>query len=116
MFFFTVYEFSYFLNIKFEMYTYKHMATFSERYKNKRDRNYKHTEIRHFPFRFLVYLVALNPVTLKGLCHEMNIVLKAYNNKLVLCVQVLIFLTIFCFLVEERIKLKVLACSFEITY
>jgi hypothetical protein len=42
--------------------------------------------------------------TLKGLCHEMNIFLKAdsfYH---------------FCFLFDEKIKLKVLACSFEITY
>ena len=60
MFFFTVYEFPYFLNTKFEMYTYKHKATFSpiERYKNKRDRYNKHTEIIPFPFgpRYLVAL------------------------------------------------------------
>ncbi len=31
-------------------------------------------------------------------------------------VHALIAFTIFCFLVDEKIKLKVLACSFEITY
>jgi hypothetical protein len=45
----------------------------------------------------------------------MNIFLKAYNNKLVLSVHALIVFTIF-FLVDENIKLRVLACSFEITY
>ena len=52
---------------------------------------------------------------LKGLCHEMNICLKAYNNKWVLSVHALIVFTIFCSLVDEKIKIKVLACSFEIT-
>jgi hypothetical protein len=52
---------------------------------------------------------------LKGLCHEINICLKAYNNKWVLSVHTLIFFRIFCFSVDEKIKFKVLACSFEIT-
>jgi hypothetical protein len=53
---------------------------------------------------------------LKGLCHEMKFFFKAYYNKLVLSVHALVVLTIFCFLVDEKMKLKVLACSFEITY
>jgi hypothetical protein len=42
-------------------------------------------------------------VFLKGLCHEMNIFLKTYNNKQVLSVHVLIVFTFFCFLVDEKI-------------
>jgi hypothetical protein len=53
---------------------------------------------------------------LKGLCHEMKKIFEAYYNKLVLSVHALMVLTIFCFLVDEKMKLKVLACSFEITY
>jgi hypothetical protein len=53
---------------------------------------------------------------LKGLCHKMNVFLKVYNNKEVLSVHPLIgSFIIFCCLVDEKIKLKVLACSFEIT-
>ncbi len=44
---------------------------------------------------------------LKELCHEMNNFLKAYYDKYVLSVHALIVFTIL---------LKVLACSFEITY
>ncbi len=36
--------------------------------------------------------------TLKGLCHEMNIFLKTYNNKKVLSVHALMVFTIFLFL------------------
>jgi hypothetical protein len=43
----------------------------------------------------------------------MNILLKAYNNKR--SVHALMVFTILCFLVDEYTKLKVLACSFEIT-
>ncbi len=43
-------------------------------------------------------------------------ILKAYYNKQVLSVQALIVFTIFWFLVDEKIKCKVLDCSFEITY
>jgi hypothetical protein len=46
----------------------------------------------------------------------MNTFLKAYNNKKILSVHALIELTIFCFSIDEKINLKVLACSFEITY
>jgi hypothetical protein len=42
------------------------------------------------------------------LCHEMNIFLKYYNIKY--------GFKFFYFLVDEIIKLKVLACSFEIIY
>jgi hypothetical protein len=52
---------------------------------------------------------------IKGLYHDMNSFLKAYNNKKVLSVHALIVFTILCFLVDETIKLKVLACFFEIT-
>ncbi len=55
-------------------------------------------------------------VPLKGLCHEMNIFLKAYNNKWVLFVQALMVFRNFCFLVDEKIKLNDLACFFELTY
>jgi hypothetical protein len=34
----------------------------------------------------------------------------------VLSVQALILFTIFCFLIDENIKLKILACFFEITF
>ncbi len=40
--------------------------------------------------------------------------LKAYNNKQVLSVHALILFKIFSFLVDEKIKLKVLSISFEI--
>jgi hypothetical protein len=50
------------------------------------------------------------------MCHEMNICLYAENNKQMLYVHVLIVFTIFCFLADKKIKLEVLACSFEITY
>ncbi len=43
--------------------------------------------------------------TLKGSCHDMNILLKANNKKQILSVHVLIVLTIFCFLLDEKIKL-----------
>jgi hypothetical protein len=46
----------------------------------------------------------------------MNIFLKAYNNKLALSVHELTVFTMCCFLDDEKIKLKVLACSFDITY
>jgi len=42
--------------------------------------------------------------------------LKVYNNKKVLSVRALIVFTIFYFLVDEKIELKVLVCFFEITY
>ncbi len=43
--------------------------------------------------------------------------LKAYNNKKMLSVHVLIIFTIFLvgFLVDEKIKLKYVVCSFDIT-
>jgi hypothetical protein len=44
----------------------------------------------------------------------MIVVLKTYNNKKVFSVHALIDFTIVCFLVDEKIKLKGLACSFEI--
>jgi hypothetical protein len=55
---------------------------------------------------------------LKGLCHEMNIFLKPNKNTLVLSVQCICADSFynFLFLVDEKIKLEVLACSFEITY
>ncbi len=56
------------------------------------------------------------PRHLKGLYQEMNIFLKAYHNEYVLSVHTLIVFTIVCYLVDEKFKLKVLACSFEITY
>ncbi len=45
----------------------------------------------------------------------MNNFLKAYDKK-VLSVHVLIVYTIFCFLFDVKIKLKVVASSCEITY
>jgi hypothetical protein len=45
----------------------------------------------------------------------MNIFLKAYNKKLALSAHALIVFTTFCFFIDEKIKLKVLACFFEIT-
>ncbi len=41
---------------------------------------------------------------------------KVYNNEQVLSVHALIVFKIFCCLVEKKIKLKVLAFSFEIIY
>ncbi len=65
-------------------------------------------------------------VSLKGLCHEMNIFLKVYNNKIgpgtgtgstfLTCADSLNSFLLLGWLVGEKIKLKVLACSFEITY
>jgi hypothetical protein len=46
----------------------------------------------------------------------MNIFLKAYNKKQELSVNALTVFKISYFLVDEKIELKVLACSFEITY
>ena len=45
----------------------------------------------------------------------MNNFLKAYYDKYVLSVHALIVFTIYCPYLTEKIKLKVLACSFEIT-
>jgi hypothetical protein len=50
---------------------------------------------------------------LKGLCHEMNIFLKAYNNKYVLSLHAMIVFTIIFFSVDKKIKVKVLACSLK---
>ncbi len=47
--------------------------------------------------------------TLKGILSF----LKAYNNKYLLSVHALMVFTIFCFIVDEKIKFKVLACFFE---
>jgi hypothetical protein len=55
-------------------------------------------------------------IPVKGLCQKINIVLKAYNINLVLSVNVLMVFKNLCILVDEKIKLKVLACSFAITY
>ncbi len=52
-------------------------------------------------------------LSFKKLCHEMNFC-NAYNIKYVLSVHALIGFSIFCFLVDEKIKLKVLACFFWI--
>jgi hypothetical protein len=41
---------------------------------------------------------------------------KADNNEQVFSVHALIVFTIFCFLVDEKLELKGLACFFEITY
>ncbi len=49
---------------------------------------------------------------LKGLCHVMNICLEDYNNKEVLSDCADCFYN-FLFLFEEKIKFKVLACSFK---
>jgi hypothetical protein len=43
---------------------------------------------------------------LKRLCHEMNIFSKAYNKK-ILSVHAIIVFTFFCFLVVEKVKIKV---------
>jgi hypothetical protein len=67
----------------------------------------------------ILSIISLKPfkiVTLQGLCHEMNTVpiflrLIIINNS----GHALIVFTIFCFLVDEKIKPKFLACSFEIT-
>jgi hypothetical protein len=49
-------------------------------------------------------------------CVTRRIFFKAYNKKLVPSLHTLIVFTIFSFLVNEKIKLKVLAGFFEITY
>jgi hypothetical protein len=56
--------------------------------------------------------------SLTGLCHEIIFYFMAYNIKLVpvLSEHTLMVFSIFCFLIVEIIKLKVLACFFEITY
>jgi hypothetical protein len=54
--------------------------------------------------------------SVKGLCHEMNIFLKPYKKYMVLSLHALIVFITICFLVDIKIKLEVLACSFEITY
>jgi hypothetical protein len=41
---------------------------------------------------------------------------NSYDNKKVLSSHALIVFTSFCILVDEKIQLQVLACSFEITY
>jgi hypothetical protein len=69
------------------------------------------------PLRILIYrkcVATLKKVRedIKGNVHEMNILF----NKQVLSEHALIVFTIFCFLVDEKIKFKVLACSFEITF
>ncbi len=46
----------------------------------------------------------------------MNIFLTAYTIKEVLSVDALLVFTTFCFLVDEKIKLQVLAYTFEIIY
>jgi hypothetical protein len=43
----------------------------------------------------------------------MNIFLKVYNNRWVLSGHALIVFTICCFLVDEKLKLKVFAYSFK---
>ncbi len=57
----------------------------------------------------------ISVANLQGLCRDIKNFLKAYIKKWVLSVHALMVLTIFCFLVEKKINLKVLACSFEIT-
>jgi hypothetical protein len=56
--------------------------------------------------------------TLKGIVSRDEYFLKAYDNKYCMgtfCTCTDRF-TIFCFLVDEKIQLKFLACSFESTY
>jgi hypothetical protein len=57
-------------------------------------------------------------VTLKGIVSrdEYKGLYNTCNIKQMVSVHVLMVFTIFCFLVDEIIELKVLACSFEITY
>jgi hypothetical protein len=64
---------------------------------------------------FFLYWMSDFSVTLKGLISRDEYFLKAYNNKLVLSVHALAVFTFFCLLVDEKIKLKVVACFFEIT-
>ncbi len=59
--------------------------------------------------RNMIHIETYLCIRLKGLCHEINTLLKAYNNKKVLSVHALIVFTIFYFLIDEKIKLKVLA-------
>ncbi len=48
--------------------------------------------------------------------HEMNNFFEGYDDKYVFSVHALIVFTIFVFYLNEKIKLEVLACSFEISY
>jgi hypothetical protein len=63
--------------------------------------------------RFLNWMSDFS-VSLKGIVSRDEYFLKAQNNKLVLSVHALVVFTFFCILVDEIIKLKVVACSFEI--
>jgi hypothetical protein len=55
------------------------------------------------------------PYIVKGLRHEMKF-FQAYNNKWlsVLSVLALVDFTNFCFLVDEKIKLKFLTCALKL--
>jgi hypothetical protein len=55
-----------------------------------------------------------NLFVLKGLGHKVNFFGRLRIKKQILSVHALMFFTIFCFLVDE--KIKVLAFSFEIAY
>jgi hypothetical protein len=46
----------------------------------------------------------------------MNNFFEGYDDKYVFSVHALIVFTIFVFYLNEKIKLEVLACSYEITY
>ncbi len=50
---------------------------------------------------------------IKGIVKRDEFIFKPYDNRKV---HALIVFTLFGFLVDDKIKLKVLACSFEITY
>jgi hypothetical protein len=74
------------------------------------------TSFTTFRELFKIFATFLTLLCLEGMCHGMNIFLKAYNIKKVLSVHALIGFTVFGVLVDEKIKLKVLACSFETTH
>jgi hypothetical protein len=60
------------------------------------------------------YFVVLVIAEVKRIVSRDEYFFKAYNNKQVLSVHALLVFQIFSFLVDVKIKLKILACSFEI--
>jgi hypothetical protein len=55
-------------------------------------------------------------VYFKGLCQRLNILLKAYTIKSVLCVHALMVLKFLACLVKEKNYYEVFACFFENIY
>jgi hypothetical protein len=69
---------------------------------------YQHSDVTH------LRCTLLNKKNLFWIMSRDDYFLKVCNNKKAFSVHVLIVFTIICFVVDEKLKLKVLACSFEI--